>query len=803
MIIESLKLEPFGHIRSARYNFTKNLNVVLGPNEAGKSTIFSAIQKVLFVPSRLTKSQLKRIMDFIPIGGDTASVEIAFVCGGRRYVLKRSWGSIPQASLSMPDGTVLQGEDNIKSVLNDILPVGEGTFKAVLMAYQTGLIRTIEELKNEYRDTIHTLGDILRRAVLETDGISVEKFKERIQSLYNKYFDHWDVDNDYPSKGRGINNPWKQEVGIILKAFYDTERVRLQLEEARAYEEDMDKINMEIEKYKNIKKELEVFIDSNKHIIEDLRKREAIEARISLLDREIKELTDIAQKWPVAEDRLNMLKDEIPELEEKVRYYEHEKRLAEREREKEYILDHFRRVKEKKEAYERLQAEIRSMRRITHEDAKNLQEIEKHLQILRTKISSTNFSVRISPKNNVDIKIGKNMEGKEKISLKPKEDMVIEGYFIELEHRDLDIEISSKGENIKDLIQQAKSLEKDFYKLLTGYGVQSVDEVVQSARVYESKLKELNMLKKAFHEELGGKTFDELEQMVKDTYKEKANLSLDEALRKYIESENRLKEKQKEKKELESLIKSFEERFGSKEKLLVIIGEKISLKKEEEKVLSSLTPLPEDIDGRRLQEEYERKEKELEEIRERLRVLELEKARREEGAPEMSGEELERMLEEAREKFRRAKRKGFAIKRIKDLTERLLERIDRDNHKGLKQELEGYVSFITGNRYERVELDQNLPEGFIRPDGKLLPYRLLSAGTKDTLALALRLTMANYFLKDSDGFIAMDDPLVNLDPQRQERAVKLLQDYARNKQVIIFTCHPAHAELFDGHLIQI
>lgn len=58
--------------------------------------------------------------------------------------------------------------------------------------------------------------------------------------------------------------------------------------------------------------------------------------------------------------------------------------------------------------------------------------------------------------------------------------------------------------------------------------------------------------------------------------------------------------------------------------------------------------------------------------------------------------------------------------------------------------------------------------------------------------------MANYFLQGSDGFLIMDDPLVDMDPGRRKNAARVLKGYAKGKQVIIFTCHPEHARILGG-----
>ncbi len=48
------------------------------------------------------------------------------------------------------------------------------------------------------------------------------------------------------------------------------------------------------------------------------------------------------------------------------------------------------------------------------------------------------------------------------------------------------------------------------------------------------------------------------------------------------------------------------------------------------------------------------------------------------------------------------------------------------------------------------------------------------------------------------GFLLLDDPLVDLDPERQEATAEGLRRFSSGKQVILFTCHPHHAQLLGG-----
>ena len=238
--------------------------------------------------------------------------------------------------------------------------------------------------------------------------------------------------------------------------------------------------------------------------------------------------------------------------------------------------------------------------------------------------------------------------------------------------------------------------------------------------------------------------------------------------------------------------------------MLLKLAEEVKNEKETQEKIENLVPLPdgvEDIDS--FIEMYEEKQAELMETNDSKRDLLIQRANVEKNEPELSAEELNNLLVELTENFKRINKRGEAVARIKDLTDRLMEEMDSNTYKGLTGDLERYVVSMTENRYDRIDMEESLPRGFVRQDGVTLPYDLLSAGTRDVLALSLRLAMANHFLMDANGMLMLDDPLVDLDPRRQEKAAEAFRDFAEQKQVIIFTCHPHHAELLGGNRIEL
>ena len=82
MILRSIELESFGRFRGLTVEFRRGLNLVIGPNEAGKSTIAEAVPAVLFGTDRLER--------FKPWGRNVCSASLFFEGRGHTVEVKRN-----------------------------------------------------------------------------------------------------------------------------------------------------------------------------------------------------------------------------------------------------------------------------------------------------------------------------------------------------------------------------------------------------------------------------------------------------------------------------------------------------------------------------------------------------------------------------------------------------------------------------------------------------------------------------------------------------------------------------------------
>ena len=94
---------------------------------------------------------------------------------------------------------------------------------------------------------------------------------------------------------------------------------------------------------------------------------------------------------------------------------------------------------------------------------------------------------------------------------------------------------------------------------------------------------------------------------------------------------------------------------------------------------------------------------------------------------------------------------------------------------------------LTGGRYDRLLLDQDLNlHAAAQSEDTMRTTLWRSDGTVDQLYLALRLAVADALLPGAP--LVLDDALVRFDDQRLRSAMEVLQEEAKDRQVILFTC---------------
>lgn len=805
MIVLRLRLAPFGCFSDRELRFSPGLNVVHGPNETGKSTLFRAIRHALFVPVKLSKpGHEKYVAPYLPVsGGDTLGVELDFQVGGGAWKLTRRWGASAGSALVLPTGALLADDAAVQEKLTSLLPARPGTFASILMTGQAELAGTIESLKKEPGETLADLADLLQKAVLETGGVSIDRFRAVLDARISDAFSHWDRSRGCPEGNRGIENPWKKEVGSMLRAWYERERNRSALRAALAWEKDLDALNSRLREASAARAARESFVQANRQAAEGARERRALEAEIAKARLGAESLRKAGSEWPAAEEKGRGLQEAIAALEAGIGPLEQEMRDAQREEESRTLREARERVARHAAQAKKAREALAACPRLEKAALEEIRNASARLREIAAGVEAGKLSVAITGKASAPLVVQEDLAPEREKMLGPGETVRFRaGSRFRIAHPDMEIEIRSGTMGPGAAAEDAAAAQRALSGLLSAHGVAGLAEAEERNRAYETALAVAAAAEKNLAEELGGETLEAFEARAaalgpSPPARPPAAIAGDLADRK-ARRETMLRDLRAAR----ELIDGWRSEFKTPEALVDRLAEARREERELSERISRCSPLPDGFaDPALFLREYEDAREELARRVEERNGLLVAKAALDARAPEQSAEELTRLLEESGVVFESASRRGEALARIRNAADGLLAGSDSAVYGGMEAELGKMVAAMTGGRHTGVALEGALPRSLAQRDGMSLGWDLLSAGTRDTLALALRLAMARRFLGSSPGFLVMDDPLVDMDPDRQQAAAAALREFAAGTQLIVFTCHPDTAALLGGNLI--
>ena len=132
------------------------------------------------------------------------------------------------------------------------------------------------------------------------------------------------------------------------------------------------------------------------------------------------------------------------------------------------------------------------------------------------------------------------------------------------------------------------------------------------------------------------------------------------------------------------------------------------------------------------------------------------------------------------------------------LLEKTRQRFEQERQPSVIRHAQDFFSGVTGRRYQRLYApigEQTITvtdaTGASKQPGEL------SRGTREQLYLALRFGLIREFGEHAERLpVVVDEALVNFDPERARLAAESFAQLSETNQVLVFTCHPATADMF-------
>lgn len=786
MIIKKIKIKNFGKFKNKNLDFSPGVQVVYGPNEAGKSTLMELIKLMLYSRRKgaSTSSEDKVLRSkFSPWDKSPMCAVMEFSHEGSDYVLQKE---IHESSV-LKDVTVFQNLSSGQNVdLGKRQEVGEYLFSLDLASFERGSF--IENLGKSGFENIKTSDDSILNKMLnlsqtgETEVCAV-KVMARLDQAIKEMEKARGKSGKIPSLKNKI-----AEIKNEIQTFKEEEKANFELLEKSA----------EIKKLMAEKKEIEAKIKA----AEDLKKISEITnlvKRMKTFEKEVKNLKPL-------EEKISELKDINTDL-----------NLCELS------------VKRQKEITEEL-----ACTEISEEETEKFSEMLKNEEILKDKLNKIGSAFNF--KNSNDLKIWSQNEKilnlAEKYDKKLEESESCKNDFCVISDGELN---SCKKEKIilavlclafavlvfftppAVYLTMLAFVAFEFFRL---FNIKSKIKIKKKAQdnakenAFEAQNEAENLKNEILNliktdEENLKKNLQTQKQLINDFLESKESNSVKEFYENYAKfqnfSQNKFMLKNLEVK-LENLKRKFaqtakaEDLNSAKENLAALCVQKEEIIKQKNEISAMANALGVNrLSVEKLEEKLKLKsgnfaQEDTEILAQRLEFLEsleLEneyiKVMKKIKTPEKSLNDLNAELELEKEHLTSAISYFESLKLAKKFIEKASVEIRKNFNPKLNKEASKIFGKLTGGKYENIYVGNNY--------GILAEYEMaqrnlesLSSGTIDQAYLALRIAISKLIGKNQVPLI-LDDTLVRYDFKRTENALEFFKNNEETPQTIIFTCH--------------
>lgn len=172
-----------------------------------------------------------------------------------------------------------------------------------------------------------------------------------------------------------------------------------------------------------------------------------------------------------------------------------------------------------------------------------------------------------------------------------------------------------------------------------------------------------------------------------------------------------------------------------------------------------------------------------------------------EAAQLASREDLVRLhneLESKKELLMNGAREWATLALAQDMLDQAKRRYEKTRQPQVFQAAGRMFSKITDGNYQGVEKPLESDEfRIVQGNGGFISPVQLSRGTREQLYLSMRFGLIEDYETRAEPLpIVMDDVFVNFDDTRREHVLDILRDFARERQVIILSCHEHLVETY-------
>ena len=187
MIIKKVQLENYRSHSNTTVEFTKGVNLILGKNGRGKTSILEAISTVMFNTKDRTGKETGK--SYIKFGEKSSKVDIDFIANdGREYNLKTEFFKTKPKKQTLKDMTGSEYDGDIQEKLEELCGIKKGfeeTYENIVIAKQNEFINIFKAKPKDREEIFNKIFNtqIYKEMYDSFLKEAVDKYKEKVKDL--------------------------------------------------------------------------------------------------------------------------------------------------------------------------------------------------------------------------------------------------------------------------------------------------------------------------------------------------------------------------------------------------------------------------------------------------------------------------------------------------------------------------------------------------------------------------------------------------------------------------------------------
>ena len=808
MRLSKIEIIHFGKLNDLTISLDKNLDVFLGNNEAGKSTIVAFIKQVLF-GFHLKSKKSKFFEDYFPLNHvSPMGGSLFFQDENQEYVLKRLYakGDSKKGVLTV----TLNGREVPATVFYDHLKNIEDSFYTDSFIFNQDLLAEIVGLtEEELVERIYFLGASQSGKLLELR----DKYATEASNLFKPTGKRPIINQilsqikDQEEKVKASAEQYEEYRNLIAKKEkFETKLGKLQkyLAQLKQEQQDLEILKTKeknFQEYQTLKQEYQP-IEFSQELFDKIK---SLNDEINQESQKLLNLKEELNKAQLGKDSINL--DQAQSLiDQKAEFLQWESELN-------TLKSRIKQLNDKEESLKNIQPELKKLEKLDDASIAQLRQDYRHArQESQKQVNSINVvPVAISglvlvlgliimlAQNNFFIGGLLTLAGiiagiyflRPQAPVTTYQDQFKQNYPFDIASFDLD-----------SSLQQLVSLKQQEQEKLTNQNV--INELVKKINTF------ISQLEICLNQQIGDKdqaltalnSLQRIIQVKKDREFVKQNL-----LKQINEVELKVKDNEQKlsKLLLKSNCKSLDELKNQREEYLK--QEKIKLKLDTLK--NNLEDDLEDLEKYHQENQLSEKlAKVSEEISQQNKIITQQQQELADiNAQQNNLVDSDEVINQSQKLANlRAQLEKESIDYMADLVvaewvNRSLDIASNERFPKMLQSAKKYFNLLTDGRYIDINFNKDLTVK--NKDNKKYKVQYLSRGTSEQLYFALKLAFVEQVADEISLPVLIDDAFVNFDKQRIDNIIKLIKKLSQHTQVLIFTQRKELAEAMNCQVIDL